>query len=52
MENIKTRYVKYFDDYSDRVIDYVEFKERLKVLDDETETKQGNLPLNKKEVKS
>lgn len=51
MDCLKTRCTTVFYDYRADLINYEEFKRRLKVIDDEVETKQINLPLNKKEIK-
>ena len=45
----KTRYLKVYHAYRDNEISYEEFKRRLNILDDEFKTKQGNLPLKKRE---
>lgn len=50
MDCTKIRCLKVFHAYRDDDIDYTEFKRRLKVIDDEIETKQLNLKL-KKEIK-
>ncbi len=49
MDDTKTRCLKVFHAYDADLIDYAEFKRRLKVIDDEIKTKQTNLPLKKKE---
>jgi len=51
MDDLKTRYTTVFYDYRANLIDYAEFKRRLKVIDDEIETKQLNLTLKKREMK-
>ena len=50
MDCLKTRCTTVFYDYRANLIDYEEFKKRLKVIDDEPKTKQLNLTLKKKEV--
>ena len=52
MDCLKTRCSTVFHDYRANLINYEEFKRRLKVIDDEFKTKQLNLTLNKKEKKS
>ncbi|MCK5601329.1 hypothetical protein KAR91_05665 [Candidatus Pacearchaeota archaeon] len=50
MDCIKTCCANVWYDYRANIIDYEEFKERLKIVDKEFKTKQLNLTLNKKEV--
>ena len=47
----KTRCATLFYDYKANLIDYEEFKRRLKVIDDEITLKQTSLKLKEKEVK-
>ena len=49
MDDTKTRCCNVFYDYRGNLIDYDEFKRRLKVIDDEIETKQTSLTLKEKE---
>ena len=51
MDCVRTRCFEVYRDYGANLIDYEEFKRRLKAIDDEIKTKQGNLPLKAKEVK-
>ena len=51
MDDTKTQCFKVFHAYDADLIDYAEFKRRLKAIDDEIETKQTNLPLKEKEIK-
>ena len=50
MDCLKTRCCRVFYDYRANLINYEEFKRRLKVIDEEVESKQLNLTLKKTEV--
>ena len=45
MDCLKTRCTTVFYDYRANLIDYTEFKRRMKVIDDEIKNKQGSLEL-------
>lgn len=52
MDCLRVRCAKVFYDYRANLINYEEFKRRLKVIDDEFTTKQTSLKLKEKEIKS
>ena len=51
VDDTKTRCCNVFYNYRANLINYEEFKRRLKVIDDELETKQTSLKLKEKEKK-
>lgn len=51
MDCIKVRCFQINNDYQANLIDYEEFKRRLKVIDDEIKIKQPSLELKLKEKK-
>lgn len=52
MDCLKTQCCKVFYDYRGNLINYEEFKRRLKIIDEEFKSKQLNLTLKEKEKKS
>jgi hypothetical protein len=51
MDSLKVRCATVFYDYRANLINYEEFKRRLKVIDDELESKQTSFTLKSKEKK-
>ena len=51
MDCVKVRCFKIYNDYAANLINHEELKKRVKVIKDETESKQTSLPLKTREIK-
>ena len=51
MDDTRLRCANIFYAYRAHIISYEEFKELIKVIDNEIENKQSSLPLKEKEIK-